>query len=239
MSKLPNAPLVEVVMELRWKISSKEELTNVQYLYGDLYNELKGKFPYRESILPVQIPLEMTINQPVHRYRAEKDGYPLLQVGPGIITLNTTDEKYYWETFYNDAKNLIHTFFKVYPTHHSIVPAFLYIDFFPFSFGENDVHEFINQKFNVSFGQSFFKNEKLPTDFKMGFAYNIDLGELRVTLQKGKNKMTEGVLLQTRINGKENTPNEHYINKWLDQSHAILSDTFRQLTMGELYESFK
>lgn len=43
MSKLPNAPLIEVVIELRWQITQKNELTGIQYLYGDLYNELKDK----------------------------------------------------------------------------------------------------------------------------------------------------------------------------------------------------
>lgn len=239
MSQLPNAPLVEVVMELRWKISTREELSGIQYLYGDLYNELKRKYPYRESILPVEIPMEMTVNQPVHRFRAEKGGYPLLQVGPGIITLNTIDTNYYWDTFYNDAKEIILAFSNVYSTPHSITPAILYIDFFPFSFKEGDVHQFINKKFNVSFSQSFFETSKHPTDFNMGFAYEIDLGDLRVNFQKGKNQNTEGILLQTRINGNQDTFNNDHINTWLIEAHGILSNIFKQLTMGELYKSFK
>ena len=39
-------PLIEVVIELRWQIT-QNELTGIQYLYGDLYNELKDKFPHR------------------------------------------------------------------------------------------------------------------------------------------------------------------------------------------------
>jgi uncharacterized protein (TIGR04255 family) len=239
MSKLPKAPLVEVVIELRWKITSKEELAGVQYLYGDLYNELKKKYPFRESILPVEVPMEMTMNQPVHRFRAKKGGYPLLQVGPGIITLNTIDAEYYWNTFFKDAKELIQTFFNIHPINNTIAPAILYIDFFPFDFHENNVHEFINQKFNVTFGQSFFETEKLPTDFNMGFAYNIDLGDLRVNFQKGKNNGTEGILLQTRINGKQVALNYENINNWLNEAHELSSNLFKQLTKGGLYESFK
>ncbi|WP_010424106.1 TIGR04255 family protein [Anaerophaga thermohalophila] len=239
MSKLPKAPLVEVVTELRWKITSKEELAGVQYLYGDLYNELKQKYPFRESILPVEVPIEMTLNQPVHRFRSEKGGYPLLQVGPGIITLNTIDAKYYWETFFEDAKELIQTFFTIYSPNNTMAPALLYIDFFPFDFHENNVHEFINRKFNVTFGQSFLETEKLPTDFNMGFAYNMDLGDLRVNFQKGKNKGTEGILLQTRLNGNPDQPNIEIINNWLKEAHSLLSNLFKQLTQGELYESFK
>ncbi len=114
MSKLPKAPLVEVVIELRWQITNKDELAGIQYLYGDIYNELKGKYPYRESILPVEFPMEMTINQPVHRFRTEKGGYPLVQAGPGILTLNTINSIYFWDTLYNDAGELIEKFFNVY-----------------------------------------------------------------------------------------------------------------------------
>lgn len=239
MSKLPKAPLVEVVTELRWKITSKEELAGIQYLYGDLYNELKKKYPFRESILPVEVPVEMTVNQPVHRFRAEKGGYPLLQVGPGIITLNTIDDKYYWNSFFNDAKELIQAFFNVHPIQNKIAPALLYIDFFPFDFQKNNVHEFINQQFSITFGQSFFETEKLPSDFNMGFAYNMDLGDLRVNFQKGKNNGTEGILLQTRINGKPGKPDNENINNWLNDAHELSSNLFKQLTEGELYESFK
>lgn len=238
MSKLPKAPLVEVVIELRWKITSKKELAGVQYLYGDLYNELKRKYPYRESIIPVEVPMEMIINQPIHRFRAEKGGYPLLQIGPGIITLNTIDAKYYWETFFEDAKELIQTFHTIYLPNNIVVPAILYIDFFPFDFSINNVHKYINQKFNITFGQSFFETEKFLSDFNMGFAYNTDLGDLRVNFQKGKNQNVEGILLQTRINGKPTTSNFKNLNNWLGEAHKILSQLFKQLTAGELYESF-
>jgi uncharacterized protein (TIGR04255 family) len=239
MSKLPNAPLVEVVFELRWKITTKEELAGVQYLYGDLYNELKSSYPFRETIVPVEIPMEMTVNKPVHRFRANKGEYPLLQIGPGIITLNTTDEKYYWDTFFSDAKELIQTLFDIYPIKDVIAPSILYIDFFPFGFAENNVHEFISRKFNLTCGQSFYESESNPTDFNMGFAYKIDLGDLRVNLQKGKNNNTEGILLQTRINGKQKAPGVDKINDWLMDAHELSSSVFKQLTRGELYESFK
>ena len=78
---------------------NKSDLSKVQYLYGDLYSELKQKYPHRESIVPTEIPLDILINQPVHRFRSAPNDYPLFQVGPGIITLNTTDSKYYWNTF--------------------------------------------------------------------------------------------------------------------------------------------
>ncbi len=41
MSKLPNAPLVEVIFELRWKVDKNDELVKCQYLHGDLFAKVK------------------------------------------------------------------------------------------------------------------------------------------------------------------------------------------------------
>jgi uncharacterized protein (TIGR04255 family) len=240
MSKLPHAPLIEVVIELKWQITQKNELTGIQYLYGDLYNELKDKYPYRENIIPVDIPIEMILNQPVHRFRAKEGGYPLIQIGPGILTLNTIDDIYEWNSFFEDAKKVIEKFLKVYPLpDKQVVPGIMYIDFFSFNFGENDVLDYINRNFKVTLSQSFFEVHKPPIDFNMGFTYNIDLGQLHVNFRKGIANKSEGILLQTRINGKSMPAKEEKLSIWLNNAHELTSDLFKQLTAGELYESFK
>jgi len=241
-SKLPKAPLVEIVLELRWKIMNKSDLSKVQYLYGDLYSELKQKYPHRESIVSTEIPLEILINQPVHRFRSAPNDYPLFQVGPGIITLNTTDSKYYWNTFSEWAEELISAFLKVYPmeTNDKITPSILFLDFFSFDFEKDDIHKYINDKFNITFGQSFIESEKYPTNINLGFYYKIPIGDLSITFQKGKSSsQQDGIILQTRINGNSLNVNKEEISVWINKSHEFCSDLFKKLTEGELYESFK
>ena len=241
MSKLPKAPLVEVVFELRWNLTGKDELAKVQYLYGDIYNELKSKYPYRESILPADFPIEIIINQPAHRFRAGQNRYPLIQVGPGIITYNTIDSLYEWQDFFNNTSELISTFLKIYPfeKNKTLSPGILYLDFFPFNFEKDDAHAFVNENFNVNFNQSFYNNEKFPTDFNMGFAFPVDLGELRINFLKGRNNNREGILLQTRVNGNPLAAEHKNLSNWLQEAHTLCSDLFKQLTRGRLYESFK
>lgn len=241
MSKLPKAPLVEVVFELRWNLTGNDELARVQYLYGDIYNELKSKYPYRESILPVDFPIEITINQPAHRFRAEQNGYPLIQLGPGIVTHNTIDSLYEWQDFFNNTSELISTFLKIYPfeKNKTLSPGILYLDFFPFDFDKQDVHAFVNENFNVNFDQSFYKNEKFPIDFNMGYAFSVDLGELRINFLKGRNNSREGILLQSRINGNPLNAEHENLSHWLQEAHTLCSDLFKQLTRDKLYEFFK
>lgn len=241
MSKLPNAPLVEVVFELRWNLTGNDELARVQYLYGDIYNELKNKYPYRESIIPVDFPVEFMINQPVHRFRSGQNNYPLIQIGPGIITYNTINSLYEWQNFFESTSELISTFLKIYPLEKdkTLSPGILYLDFFPFDFEKQDAHAFVNENFNVKFDQSFIKNEKFPTDFSMGFAFSVELGELRINFLKGRNNNQEGILLQTRINGNPLIAGHENLSNWLLEAHTLCSDLFKQLTKGRLYESFK
>lgn len=242
MSKLPKAPLVEVVFELRWKIINKADLSKIPYLYGDIYAQLKNKYPFRESIVPPEIPIDILINQPVHRFRTAPNEYPLFQVGPGLITLNTIDSKYYWETFLKDAEELISSFLETFPLQESdkLNPSILFIDFFSFDFEKNDVHKFINENFKINFSQSFIKATKNPNDINLGFYYEIPLGNLSVIFNKGKNtNQTEGIVMQTRINGISVNPKIEDLLLWLQQSHETCSEIFKSLTEGKLYESFK
>jgi len=242
MSRLPNAPLVEVLIELRWKIKSKEDLTKVQFLYGDIYAELKNKYPHRETIIPVEIPIELTINQPAYRFRVEKDKYPLYQVGPGVFTVNTIHEIYDWETFYAQCDELIEKFLGVYSFKKDelINPTIQYLDFFPINFNQENVIDFVNKRFKVKLEQSFIQNPGLPTDINLAFSFNSKPGNLLVFFQKGRNsKGQEGILLQTKVTGNGILGEKDLILEWLDNAHNMCSESFKKLTAGELYESFK
>lgn len=242
MSRLPNAPLVEVFIELRWKIKTNEDLTKVQYLYGDIYAELKKKYPHREAIFPVEIPIELTINKPAYRYRVEEGKYPLYQVGPGIFTANTIHEIYDWKTFYAQCDELIEKLMDIYPfkADELINPTIQYLDFFPVNFNQENVVDFVNKKFNVKLEQSFIPNPGLPTDINLAFSYKIEHGNLLVQFQKGMNKQNqEGVLLLTKVTGNRIACEKDLILEWLDKAHYSCSNSFKKLTEGELYESFK
>ncbi len=241
MSNLPNAPLIEVVLELRWQITNKNDLTKIQYLYGDIYNELKHKYPYREVVQPMEVPVEILINHPVHRYRSEESGYPLIQIGPGLITQNMDRYTYGWEFFLESSIELISSFIKIFPLqkHEYLIPSLLFIDFFPFNFENSDVYEYINEKFNLSYSQSFIDNHSNPKNLNLGFYYDIPLGELSVNFLRGKNlSHDDGIILQSRIGGSSSFSEKEELTTWIKDAHEVCSDLFKRLTEGELYKSF-
>lgn len=241
MSKLKNAPLVEVIFELRWKVSNKDDLTRCQYLYGDLYSLLKEKYRYRESLVPPDVPADLLINNPIYRFRKRQDGYPLLQVGPGIISLNTVDEYYDWEEYFVWCKGLMEALFDVYPHNNGemFTPTLLYIDFLKTETLNVDILNFVNTYLNININQGFYKTEKHPEALNWAVAYKTELGQLGVTLNTGKiNKVEEGIILQTKLNGTDFNPDVGNINSWLTEAHEFCSQLFKDMTKGPLYQSF-
>jgi len=240
MSKLKKAPLVEVVFELRWAITNSNDLAKAQYLYGDLYNELKDSYPFREGIVPAEVPVELLINRPIHRFRKAKNDYPLCQVGPGIITHNTIDKQYFWDSFYENTTKLIDSFFKVFPLNEQISISLLYIDLIPFDFANNNVYKFLNDNLNIDFKQSFLDENSQPFDLSFGFYYKTKFGNLELTFKRGrKNENEEGILIQTRLNGDNISTETNQIFDWLENAHDTCSNTFKKLISTKLYDSFQ
>lgn len=242
MSKLPNAPLLEVIFELRWQVKSKSDLTKYQYLVGDLYSSIKGDYPTRESLAPPEVPIDILINNPVFRFRKGEKQYPLVQVGPGLLTLNTTDEKYFWSDFYDCADKLNDNFFKVFPVDdESFKPSLMYLDFFSFDFSRKNVNDHINELFDINVKQGFIDDKSLnPFNLDLGFFYETSLGNLSVTLKKGQNGRKEnGIVMKTTLHGKKDMTNSNDILAWLNNAHDFVSDVFKKITKGQLYNSFK
>lgn len=240
MSKLPNAPLIEVIFELKWQINRRSDFTKYQYLVGDLYSVVKDRYPIRENLVPSEIPPDVLINKPIHRFRSKQNGYPLIQIGPGLITLNTNDENYYWEDFYELSKEITSAFFDIYPVDHESFNAnLLYLDFFEFDFKNQNVNDFLNDLFNITISQNFIKTTKNPYNLDLGFFHETDLGKLSVTLKRGSNSQNQdGVVMNTMLQSEKEMGNKEEILNWLNDAHEFSSDMFKKITEGKLYKSF-
>ena len=243
MSKLPNAPLLEVIFEINWDLISKNDIADFQYLHGDLYSNLKSKYSLRENLLPPEIPLEILKGKPVFRYREKQGSYPLVQIGPGIISLNTNDEKYFWNQFREESNNILKLLNEIYPKYSelNLMPALTYLDFFEYDKNKVTPLEFINSNFQLSLNDTFMdiKNSKIND---VNFTLNYDVNELVVSLnlRNGKiNNDKDGLVLQTKVYGKKGKYNTGKLQEWLDNAHDLSSKMFKSLTNGNLYESFK
>ena len=240
MSKLPKAPLIEVIFEIRWNASGNEELLRTQYLHGDLFSEIKDKYPHRESIQ--SIPIDIFINNvPTHRFRVAPKGYPLVQVGPGILTVNTIDSKYDWTEYQKSILEVVSKFLDVYKfsENQELTLVLQYIDLLKFDFEKEDVYQFLEKDLNIVVKQEFYKSSLFSNNVLLGLTYETNLGLLNIVISRGKNEeIGEGILIQTSLNKKIPT-NPESIKIWLETAHEFCSTTFKEMTRGRLYESFK
>lgn len=242
MSKLPKAPLLEVIYELRWNITNQQDLTKFQYFHGDLYAALKNDYPFRQLLTLPDMPSALLINSPVYRFRSEENGYPLFQLGPGLLSFNTTDATYDWDEYFDRCKKITSSFFKVYQLSkdEKFRPNLVYVDFFKFDFENEDVITFINENLNILLKQNFYDSVNYASSISLGFNYKTELGQLDISLNSGKNDKNEtGIVLKTQLNGPFVPPNTDEVLNWLDEAHNFCSDLFKQMTRGQLYESFK
>ncbi|MGI8634171.1 MAG: TIGR04255 family protein [Segetibacter sp.] len=241
MSKLPKAPLLEVIYELRWDIKNEQDLVKFQYLHGDLYAAQKINYPSRELLTPADMPMALMINNPVYRFKS-KEGYPLFQLGPGILSLNTTDATYFWKDYYVSCKSLTSSFLDVYQltNEEKFRPNLIYLDFYKFDFLNDDVITFINDNLNIVLSQHFFKTTNNPSTINLAFNYITELGKLDILLNSGLNGSNEtGLIIRTQLNGPVVKKNTDEIMSWLDKAHTFCSGLFKEMTKGKLYETFK
>ena len=240
MSRLPKAPLIEVIFELRWTLSGKE-LQDAQYLHGDLYPKLKDKFPFRE-IVQSGIPVEFAMQLPTHRFRSDAGGYPLVQVGAGILTVNTTDPKYFWGEYENLILEVLENFYSVYsfPPSKKVTTVLQYIDFLKFDFKNDDIIKFLDENLNLSVSQTFYKSDSGAKNMTLVLHFENALGLLVFTLGSGKNSGgQDGIIIQTSITRNNSESDTGSIKDWLDEAHKLCSNMFKDMTRGKLYSTFE
>ena len=144
--KLKNPPIVEALVEIKWKLKEKTPTGNFdphyQFLLGTFREHIKEEYPFHEALPASEVPDEMTGGIVKHRFRVDKDTWPLVQIGPGIVTVNETEKYGTFDHFKPKAASVIKALFKSHPQ-----PADLninslmlrYIDAKEFDYFTNDV----------------------------------------------------------------------------------------------------
>jgi uncharacterized protein (TIGR04255 family) len=236
MSRLPNAPLIEVIFELRWNPLSVDD----QYLHGDLYPLINSKYPYREvtnQIIPGPIPISGII----HRFRVAQNDYPLVQVSQGLITVNTIDSKYSWNEYEMWITDVLEKFDSISPLNkrQSVRLALHYIDLIKFDFDNSDVYKFLSERLHINISQSFYKPETTSKNIGLVWFFENQLGALTIGINRGQNQAGDnGIGIQSVLNSNEIKPEIEEIKTWLKSAHIVMSKLFKNMTEGQLQHDF-
>jgi uncharacterized protein (TIGR04255 family) len=248
-------PLVEAIFELRWNLQEPVPGMKIdphyKLLIGRLYDKLNDEYPFHEQLPAAAMPDEIASYTVQHRFRKDKDKWSLVQVGPGIITVNDT-EGYLWEDFEKRALQAVNTLFEVYPDSKNNLKVnrllLRYIDAIAFDFEKNDIFAFLKEqlKTEVSLHQKLFEDtrvEKLPLglDLRFSFASTEPKGAIHLRFVRGKRKESDALIWETMVESvSEGVPKvQNEIADWVKKAHNLTDGWFFKLIEGELLRRFE
>jgi uncharacterized protein (TIGR04255 family) len=251
--ELKNKPLVEAILELKWKL--EKPAPNVyldphyKILLGRLQERIADDYPEPESLPAASMPDEIAPYIVRHRFRVAKMDWPLIQIGPGVMTLNET-QKYTWPDFRERALAAVKKLFEAHPNPDELKIQDLmlrYIDAVETDYSSESILQFLKDKMQVqvSFPIDLFDQpdiNKLPRHFRLesSFFCKNPKGIVNVTFATGEKNNEPALVWETLVksSGEDVPPMPDKFKNWIDSAHQLTDDWFFKLIKGELERRF-
>ncbi len=251
---LPNKPLVEAIFELQWALSSVEGQSEIdpgfRILLGRLYDRVRGEYPFLENLPQAQFPEEMTGKLVRHRFRTAKDGWPLVQVGPGVLSVNEI-QGYEWDSFRPRLTQAVRALFESYPTdiHQLKVTQVVlrYLDAIPFD-EETPLLQFLKDSLHttIQVDERLFQNSQAarsPSGMSLSLGFKLPElpGAISASFALGMRENQPSIIWDTQVlaRGEDVPQTVEAYESWLIAARDIAGRWFRTLSRGKLYESFR
>lgn len=256
--QLRTKPLVEALLEVKWSLEETSRGTKRDPAYplfvGRLYEQVKDSYGYVQKLDATQVPDEITPYIVKYRFRVTEDGWPLVQAGPGIASLNFTDS-YKWDKFLAAANNFIPKLIEAYapsPAGEQEAPTFSsvmlrYINAVEVDFEREDIVDYISKNLHTrvvlpkKIAQSPVVSGS-PEKFEINIANPLNdppgLGSLR--LAKGTYSGRSAIIWELIVRSTDaDTPqNPESFEEWLRKAHDVAESWFNTLIEGNLEKQF-
>jgi len=244
-----NAPLVEVIVEVRWETVSVSTIPGGAidpYLKPTL-QELQTRmaangFAHHETLIPNEIPRELLAYQITDRFRRTPSSWPIFQIGPGVFTVNITPPYGGWSSFTPFIQQGIELLLESFPAPSQLMKVkecrLRYIDAFTQAHTRIDHLEFLTRGLglNLSIGHGKpsepITTEKL-TDLSASMVYNMGISnsKLHVQIGSGFSSGTPATVVTLEAISTRNSeaPESTKLLEWYESAHSDLSATFESL----------
>lgn len=250
---LINKPLVEAILEIRWRLQgiSPGSQTDPHYklLLGRLFDRMLKDYPEHEQLPTANIPDELIGHVVQHRFRVARDKWPLVQIGPGIFSVNSTTD-YNWQDFRYRVLSAIE---KVYDAHPKVGDLKItnlilrYIDAVDFDYRSNNIFEFLRDKLklNISLPKNLFEDKSIdnkPNGLTWQCSYKCEKpkGLINLRFATGQKNNMPAVIWETIVESfMDDLPEmPNGFEEWLNTAHELTDDWFFKMIEGELERRF-
>ncbi|UOY07760.1 TIGR04255 family protein [Muricauda sp. SCSIO 64092] len=243
-SKLPNSPLQEVIFELILNQEVDSRGNQVEHSFDlaqgvfnksiteDFKHVVTNSFPPNIKIFP----------RIKYQYWTSLNQWPVVQIGPGIFTVNDTDVNYEWSKFYPLILENLQRLIDSYSSPLDINKISLrYLDAVEIDGADSEEKlRFINKNFNLNLINNYSIKDATMLGLNINQTYRLTDGStVHFSIIDGKSKRNkQAVIWQTQINSSKAKTFED-ISNWLDSAHSVTSDLFKDTITNDFYASFK
>ena len=264
-ARLPNAPLAEVVFEMRWGLQGAADVPpsfHVDPGFSLLADEFtraaqKAGFPEMKELHAFH---ELMAYGIVRRfYKAQDRDFPLWQIGPGIFAVNDSSQ-YEWDQFKEMVLRGTDVLLSSYPKMRSFAlrPIHLelrYIDIFDQELvGTVDLLEFASAAthFDLALPAYFAEAQQFDRPYSGRFALDVPVKRkkgtnFRIDFGSGQRAGQPIVRLESKVlTTGESVPTlgrkDTFIRKlssWLQNAHNMTSPFFRSIVRPEVMTKFE
>ncbi|MDD4051816.1 MAG: TIGR04255 family protein [candidate division Zixibacteria bacterium] len=252
---LKNKPLVEAIFELRWQMP--ENSTGVfvdphyKLLVGRLFDRVRGDYPHHEPLPSATMPDEFVAYIVQHRFRKAKDCWPLIQIGPGVITLNDT-AGYQWPDFKDRINRLLEAIFGIVPDLEAVFKPnrllLRYIDAVELPSEGGNVFDFLREKLKTTihiddrlFKDTGVQSEPLLFDVRVSFLTSKPTGIAHLRFARGEKSGKDALIWETQVesSGTDLPTSKEAIELWSIDARALTHDWFFKMIEGDLRKRFE
>lgn len=193
----------------------------------------------------------MVPNTVRHQFRPDPNAWPLLQLGPGILTTNQTDA-YSWDTFKPEVRSSIASLFASYPNDlHPLATTQVvlrYINAIPLDSKSTPVLRFLKEELHTEISVTPRVAETVH-DLTQPWGMNLNLtlpmkapaGVCGLTFSTGQAWGRPALVwqLEAQARGGDVPQDEPSLSQWLEDAHAVVEKWFFALSEGKLLDSFR
>ena len=252
--KLHRKPLLEAVFEFKWKTRDRNDGVSVDpdytFLIGLFKNAVRDRFPEAVQLPTSQIPVEMASHVAQYQFRVARNQWPLVQLGPGVVTVNETSS-YEWDNhFETDCKNTVKQLLDVHPHSDSVQPFQAQLRFINGIFIDDDenVLSVLENGLNTHISlpervMDVVGSDTDPIGLGMSFSYPIidPPSTLIVKFNRGQAHDRDALIWEISVLADEQNIRSFFsqYSAWLDSAHAIAEAAFFGFLSDELLRRFE